>query len=225
MMKKLTIYLLFIIMCSNSICGAEAPPIIRNIDINVTSSSVTVNWLTDKPAITKVEIGIKKGDFYDYVTENDFYRKHTIRIDGVNSDTLYYLRLLSEDRSGNFAYSQVYNFRTSVKNMPPNVESIVFDVHTSSITINWITNEAATSMVELGTNWENVSTYREEGYKTVHILQVANLYQSTQYFVKILSVDEEGDSSIRFYTFKTLSSIIFKEVFQLASYFKNKSIH
>jgi hypothetical protein len=94
------------------------PPVISHISIRLsTQNTVEVSWLTDEPATTKVECRARShartyvgqdGDPSNLLSTN-----HNVLITGLDPNTTYTLRLISEDASGNKAVDNGSTFKTA----------------------------------------------------------------------------------------------------------------
>ena len=76
-------------------------PEISNVSTSfVTDSSITVSWKTDEPTTGLIEYG-ENSTYSDMETQIEpLSIWHTVKIDGLQADTLYYLQLESKDASG-----------------------------------------------------------------------------------------------------------------------------
>ncbi len=78
-----------------------SPPEISNVSTSfITDSSITVTWKTDEPTTGVVNYGedTNYGDSQTQIEPLSIW--HTVKLDGLKSDTLYYLQLASKDASG-----------------------------------------------------------------------------------------------------------------------------
>lgn len=90
----------------------KEPPIIYNPKVQeVTASSALITWSTNEEADSLINFGLNKN--YGMVRD-PFYDKtsHSILIDDLLPDTVYYFRLTSSDSSGNQVISSDYTFTT-----------------------------------------------------------------------------------------------------------------
>jgi hypothetical protein len=91
------------------------PPVISEVAVSeVTESSATIIWTTDEPATSQVEYG--ETPTYGLVTDLDesLVTNHSIRLDGLNTDTTYYFSVKSKDASGNERASVGHTLTTVV---------------------------------------------------------------------------------------------------------------
>jgi PKD repeat protein len=96
------------------------PPNISNIQAtNITSSSVTITWITNETSTTQAEYGPTSsyGNLTAY--NSSLVTTHSATITGLSSFTTYNFRVRSRDASGNEAISGNNAFKTS--NTPPSI--------------------------------------------------------------------------------------------------------
>jgi len=79
---------------------------------NITDVSVTISWVTDKPATSQMEYGTT--DAYGSTTTLDqkLTTSHSITLTGLKPSTTYHFKVKSKDASGNEATSQDQTFTT-----------------------------------------------------------------------------------------------------------------
>lgn len=66
----------------------------------ITDSSITVSWKTDEPATGDIDYGTSR-EYKDTASQgSNLSIWHTVKIEGLKPDTLYYLKLRSRDASG-----------------------------------------------------------------------------------------------------------------------------
>lgn len=90
----------------------DEPPVIYNPKVaDITASSALITWTTDEDADSLVNFGLNKR--YGMVRD-PFYDKtdHSILVDNLLPDTVYYFRVTSADDSGNQSISSDYTFST-----------------------------------------------------------------------------------------------------------------
>jgi len=89
------------------------PPIISEVKVfNITDSSATITWQTDRPATSHVEYGTT--DAYDSTTplNDELNTSHSVTLNGLKPSTTYYFKMKSQDASGNEATSEARTFIT-----------------------------------------------------------------------------------------------------------------
>lgn len=182
------------------------------------SSSVAISWTTDEEADATVGYGTDDSFAQEYGLV-EYALTHTITLSNLAPDTTYYFRLKSQDASGNMAVDdnsgQGYSFTTL--SGPDVTAPVISDVQVSSTsgdgaTIEWITNENASSLVEYGTQAGDFSSIAGNYGAMVseHRVSVGGLSALTTFYFRVrsedagqnMSTDEGGDSP---YSFATLA--------------------
>ncbi len=174
----------------------SAPTLLSGPHItDVSQSSATVEWQTDEPAASIVNIN---GTTYSNGS-NDYSTLHNILVDNLQINTEYSFVVESEDQSGNTLVSNTDNFRTNdvqdihspVLTFGPQAHSINHD----QVIIDWETNEATHGIVmyrEEGTNtW---LTINDNSLESNHEVVVPGLSSSTRYEFQVSSSDAHLNS-------------------------------
>jgi len=89
-------------------------PEISNISTGfITDSSISISWKTDEPTTGNVDYGINK-NYKDSASQGgNMSIWHTVRLDGLQPDTLYSLKLRARDASGKEAVQEIEAVRTA----------------------------------------------------------------------------------------------------------------
>ncbi len=77
------------------------PPVIGPVDIAVFETALGIDWTTDEPASTLVELGTSQSRLERVHEDAALVTEHAIRIDGLTDQTTYYFRVGGEDEAGN----------------------------------------------------------------------------------------------------------------------------
>jgi hypothetical protein len=182
-----------------------SPPVISNIMASSSDTSATVQWQTDEPATTQVEYGVST--FYGASTTQDstLVTSHTQTLFGLTPNTLYHFRVWSIDSSNNTATSSDQTFVTmqtatstgSTTDMtPPVISGINVTASTTTATITWATDEAATSQLMWGlTSSYTSSTTPDLNLVTGHSISVSGLTPNTLYHFEVLSKDSSNNTA------------------------------
>lgn len=112
----------------------------------VTYHGATVSWTTDIQSDTVLEYGTSSGS-YTTVSTPDPVTNHSITVDNLEKNTLYYYRVTSNAGSLTPAQSTEKTFTTS----PLTISGVAAVKTDNGATINWTTNEPATSLLHYGT--------------------------------------------------------------------------
>jgi len=189
---------------------------------SVTSTTATITFTTDELS----------DSYIGYSTDTSYGNEqgastmiasgvtHTVTLVGLDENTTYHYKIKSRDPSGNVGSSQDdvnYVFTTITDTTPPVVtftsSTDITSVTDSSATISWTTDEAATSLIDYGTDTSYGSNEANANYNVDHSVTLNSLLPETTYYFKITSVDNSisansatDDNSTAGYTFTTLAS-------------------
>jgi len=170
-----------------------SPPVISGVYAdNITITSATINWTTNKEADTQVEYGTTPSYGHTTSLDSSLITNHSQAI-SVAPSTQYYYRVLSRDASGNLSVSQNYTFTSAeqIDLTPPVISNIqVTNITSSSVTISWVTDDASTSQVEYGFNssYGNQSA-NDSALLTIHTVDITGLSSYATYDFRVRSMD------------------------------------
>ncbi len=179
--------------------------------VEVTQTSATISWTTDKDADSRVAyvIGVdyneKKQDPYALTVgdTDNFTKNHEVTIANLEPGTLYHYQIRSRERAGRTAYAPDRTFRTAP--IKPDIAKItVKDITEHSATFLWKTNVPTKTSVE----YENQCAKDAQDCKKQKLTQgdsqlikthqflLKDLISDTDYLVTIRSEDENGLQNI-----------------------------
>ena len=185
------------------------PPKIQSVSLSsITDTSAIVTWTTNEPATSKVTL-CDPGGTCTWVEGESLATNHSITLNDLEPDTAYHLTLLSEDESGNEKESEKeLTTLGEPDTIAPEISGIeAISITESGATIEWITDEEATSQVEYGTtDTYGSSTSLDEEMTTNHTVILADLDSDTIYHFSVKSKDASGNeaASTADQTFQTL---------------------
>jgi hypothetical protein len=104
---------------NNATTEDTTPPVITNINAVPTINSAAVTWNTNENANSSVSYG-KTTSLGSTATSTSLVTSHSINLNGLDENTLYYYKVKSCDASGNCAESSMNNF-TTLENIGSNV--------------------------------------------------------------------------------------------------------
>jgi len=180
----------------------DTPPTIWNIKIkDITEDSATIVWDTDEPTNARLRFNEKYDESLDLWNDvpllESYWKKHTIKLTGLESYTVYYFKLTCADPSGNTVVEgdETYQFNTSgpPDNTPPKIiEGPKITVLTdSTATIEWVTDELSDSTVDYGVEpgkyWSPV---KSKDYVLVHNITLTDFHDETTYYYRVRSKDK-----------------------------------
>jgi serine protease AprX len=193
--------------------GDITPPIISNVElIDVSDSTATISWMTNKPCNSIIEYGETTG--LGSVKEDlDTYEiSHSMTLDGLTPDTDYYYNIKAYDDNG-FGPGESgilgpFHTDDQADTTPPvfiDGPYILGAPDDTSATIFWETDEVSDSVVEYGIDagYGNFKSDLDDVFD--HTLTLTNLAPSTEYYYRVLSTDPSGNTAESpGYSFQTL---------------------
>jgi hypothetical protein len=97
---------------------SQQPPVISSVSAtNITTSSATITWTTDKPADGQVDYGLTTAYGSSTTLDPSLVLNHSQTLSNLTPSTLYHYRVRSRDASGNSATSDDFTFTTTA--VPP----------------------------------------------------------------------------------------------------------
>lgn len=176
-----------------------APALTNILASSITQSSAVITWLTNEEATSRVEYGLTTSYGTPSSTNNTLVVSHSRTLTGLASNTTYHYRVISTDASGNTATSGSLSFKTNAEpdTTPPVLSAVAVAQFTDSTAIiTWTTNEAATSLVEYGTNATYGTTSSLNNMLvTGHSRTLINLSPNQIYHYRVISTDAAGNTS------------------------------
>lgn len=178
------------------------PLAIYNISItNVTSSSATISWETNQGTYGQVQYGKDTSLGSSTGLTNVLSNTQTVTLNNLSSATTYYFRSLAKDLSGNQALSEILSFRTTDVVSDPNpdptapvkfTQITLSNVSSTSVTVNWSTDKAATGLLEYGMGTTVQNNSADATLATTHAIPLHNLVPSSVYQYRITAEDADG---------------------------------
>lgn len=180
-------------------------PTLSAINASAQSTTATISWNTSESATTKI--------YYSTTTplatstalsvaDANLLTGHSKQLTSLVPSTTYYFRVESVDAAGNVALSSETSFVTSapVDTTAPVISAIgASNVASTTASINWTTNESATSKVYYGTATplatSTASVASSAAFVTGHTLGLSGLSTSTTYYVVVESKDSANNTA------------------------------
>jgi PKD repeat protein len=167
----------------------------------VTDQSATILWRTNEVSTSIVEYATLE-DFSDPVRAEDdeLVEDHQVALSGLDASTRYFFRVRSVDSDGNASAFKLGTFKTKAApdGTPPVIlfGPVAIGRTHQSVTIKWVTDEAASSRVDYGLGTDYDLSQVEEGRRRVHLVRLTNLESSTLYHAQVTSVDAAGNQTV-----------------------------
>ncbi len=190
-------------------------PLISGVNVTpITENSATILWRTDELSDTVVEYGTTPA-LGTTVTRSLLTRDHSLTLSFLAGNQTYYFKVVSTDASGNTAQAGVYTFKTLDKTPPQiTVAPAATTILEESATIEWTTDEAATSRIEYGKTTSYGSSMQiTDALTTTHRLVIDGLTPLTTYQYRVRSKDAAGNEVISGnYSFTTPALLLIQNV-------------
>ena len=178
----------------------SGPPAISNVQATgVTATSATITWTTDTASDSKVDYGLTTS-YGSQATSASQVTSHSVTLTGLTAGTTYHFKCTSANAYGTGA-STDYTFVTGSGPSISNVSSS--GVTSSSATITWTTDQAASSTVNYGTTTSYGSQVTNSALVTSHSLTLTGLAPCTAYHFQCVSVNANGTATSSDYVFAT----------------------
>ena len=190
-----------------------APQIVEGLPIvDITSTTATFAWKTDKPSNSLVGIvpsGLYKPTAVEpYIIETgnsrDLTTEHTVTVTELRADTAYHYQIRSQGALGPVAKSRDYEFKTFSEKLDIIVAEVL-EVKPTRATVYWRTTRDADSQVEYTPLNENgVPIIKEKGTQgktdasVEHTIEVQNLSAGKKYLIRVISRDKAGEAVERY---------------------------
>src|SRR3989339_795585 len=212
--KKLTIGTLVITMVFGSFIPffevkAADPLQISNISVTYTDKTATITWNTNRAAAGKVEYGLFTGSYHWTLQTNVKNTTQVMTIQGLYPESTYYFIITASDDTSQ-VISTEQNFKTgkATDNQAPDISAVgvMFTTGTTA-TIQWLTNEDATSEVDYGMTTTYGSSKVDGTRVRNHDITLTGLKEGTQYHYRVKSKDKDNNISTWYdLTFQTKNS-------------------
>lgn len=186
---------------SKSVLNDTTGPVISGVYSDKAGpDTITISWMTDEQATTRIDYGMTTGYGYSTKLDATLSTSHTQTISGLSPSTTYHYRVVSQDASGNSTASPNHSFTTAAPadTKAPVISGIqVTDITASSAIVTWKTDEASTTQVEFGTGGTfTASTPLSSLLETVHKATISGLESFKTYSFRVVSTDKAGNTAV-----------------------------
>jgi hypothetical protein len=174
---------------------------IGNFSGTSTINSATLTWDTSQYATSgKILWGTDANNLSNAVNEVGTGTSHSVTVNGLASDTLYYFQAVSTDDLGQVKSSSVITVRTMidpVQNPPANWVIVSFDGTTTTTQANliWQTPGAqtkATIKVGLAADDLTLMSVAVDNFAETHLVAIPGLTPDTVYYFQVIAADSNG---------------------------------
>jgi phosphodiesterase/alkaline phosphatase D-like protein len=175
--------------------------------------TVALHWQTDELADSFVRFGTVVTDGIitggDDMGDGEKSRHHGMTLTNLEPATQYFYQVRSSDFAGNTLTSEILEFetRSAADEQPPVIElgPYVKNITEQNASIEWKTNEVASSKVVFGTESDKLNkSAGSADLVDVHLVALANLESGVRYYYQVQSDDmarNKVESTVKsFYT-------------------------
>ncbi len=188
-------------------------PVISNIVTVSVTSTLKVGWMTNENTTGRVYYSatlpvLPNAANTVFIGSTASTKNHLVTIPNLTANTTYFLVIESTDTAGNVSTSATFAARTLVlpvtpDTTPPVISALSTSVGTSSMTVQWFSNEPASGRLfyststPINTSSTNTSSFIENtSLSTNHSLTLSGLATSTVYYMAVQSADGSGNKAI-----------------------------
>lgn len=165
-----------------------------------TENSITLTWNT-AAAPTQGEIQWGEAVLSQVITESDFSTTHAVRVNNLQSDTLYRFQLTAKDKNGFSKTSSILEVRTLKVVVPDpttdwTVQGLDGTTTGTSATIIWQTPGARTTaeLLVMDAQGNRVQTIQVAAAAETQLITVTGLTLDTLYQFQVVATDSTGKS-------------------------------
>jgi peptidoglycan hydrolase-like protein with peptidoglycan-binding domain len=196
---------------TDSISSVASLPVISSvIAASLNASSATITWDTDVPSDSQVMYGVNSDLGATTTLAATLVTSHSVTISGLAENTNYRYEVASKPAGAlSAAVSDLQEFSTLAASIHSSVAANITNVSavpsTTSASVTWTTDKAATSQVEYGiTTGYDQETALDSASVTSHAMPLSNLTSGTTYHYHLISVDADANvTTSQDYTFTT----------------------
>ena len=182
--------------------SASVPPVFtaKPTVSNITLTTATVSWSTDKASTSIVFFGFTPGVYTTQISgaSTTLVQNHVVNLERLTRGTTYYIKVRSVDVDGNVLESTETSFDTDPGDIIPPVitgPSISLD-SASLVTVTWTTNELASTVVEYGVKAPGENSVGPADDLTLfHQVHISGLTPAQAYLIRVKSKDASGNIS------------------------------
>ncbi|MDA0747300.1 MAG: fibronectin type III domain-containing protein, partial [bacterium] len=190
---------------TREVADEKAPVVFsRPIALGITHNSAIINWGADEPhsaviryrkATAPKQAG--SGTFTDSKDDINQTRSHAVTLDGLDLGTAYEYEVETIDADGNTSTSKNLRFTTAATEdtTPPTIVRgpVVRNIRTTSVTIDWFTDEPADSRVSYGLTTNYTEIIEDVTGSRLHSVTLTDLTPGTLYHYAVGSADQSGN--------------------------------
>jgi hypothetical protein len=170
--------------------SSEGPTVVE-----INHNSVTITWKTDKKSTSL----IKYGKTTSYGLESgvsELTTDHSVTVSGLEPETKYHYKAVSEDSTGAKGESGDKTFTTTAESGISGIK--ITDIGYDRALVTWKTGNFTSSKIEYGTTtkYGQSKTSASRSFLTTHTVQLTALTPGTEYHLQIEATNEKGEKNL-----------------------------
>ena len=198
MIKKTIVTLAIILLAgfSNSIAVAQSSLQILQLSVETTPSTATITWSTSTPSRGSVDYGLTTTYTVTATSLAPQDTYHQVKISNLKPDQLYHFRVHAENaEQSSVSFDQTFKtIKGKVDFDAPIITGVsIAYVTGTTATIQWKTDENASTGIHLGTTTTYTTTTGGAGDTKIHDFTFGGLTPDTYYHFQIVSADSDGN--------------------------------
>lgn len=192
---------------------------------DISTKQAVIDWVTKRESDSKLMYGIETGKYFvEELYNSQQVTEHTIRLNNLEAETLYYFKVKWTDIDGNTGISQEVSFRTNPR--PTVTDFVVNKVGLNYAMVSFTVDGASKVSVVYGKNesYGGIKEINTSIIKSRYTVMLSDLSDGTLYNYKFKLTDSDGFiyDSLENHTFTTppmpkISKIHVEEVREVAS--------
>jgi hypothetical protein len=185
-------------------------PVISDFGATPRTTYALISWNTDENSDSNIYISTTSPvntSGNPTSKKNQMTKTHRVIVGNLKTGTTYYVMVTSKDKKGNVATSSQISFTTlgslpPVDNQAPLISAIITNVSSTSVMVNWTTDEPATSKVfynagaTVDANATTTPFVSSNSLVLNHSVNLPSLGTSTQYTFMIESLDSHNNRGL-----------------------------
>ena len=176
---------------------AAEPLRITSITTTVLDKTATISWRTNQPATGKLEYGLNSNSYSVIRQTNLKTSEQSLSISGLEPEMTYYFKVTAQTDLGEVnSFEQTFKTKKLIDTGSPTISrvSVVYTTGTTA-TIQWYTDEPATTEVDYGST-ENYDRSSGDGTMVrIHDITLTGLISGATYHFRVKSKDKNSNTT------------------------------
>ncbi len=177
---------------------AQEPLTISNIEVVFNDKTATISWQTNRTAYGKIQWGLTTNNYYWSLQSGQKTLTQAMTVTGLFSETDYFFRITAWDDAAEVtSFEQTFKTEKLSDNQAPTISKVTVAYTTGkTATIQWETDEPATSEVEYGLVSGPYDQVKSDGtLRQVHDITLTNLIDGSYYHFRVKSKDSDNNTT------------------------------